>query len=68
MRDKAYLYEIGVGRGRLLASSLDFAANYAVNPATRYLMSCMLEYAAGKRFRPEIRVTESRFRKALRSE
>ena len=38
MVDKAYLFEVGVGKGAVLATSLRFAKTYDSHPQTRYLL------------------------------
>lgn len=53
MEDKAYLFEVGVGKGVLLACSLNLSATYSSNPAARHLVFCMIEYMAGKACAPE---------------
>lgn len=65
MADKAYLFEVAVGRGALLATGLRFAATYAENPATRYLLGAMLRYAGSDAFRPSVAVSRSTLERAL---
>lgn len=61
MVDKAYLYEIRVGKGALLATSLKFASTYTAYPETRYLLDRLLAYAAGNSFKPKAAVTKEKF-------
>ena len=56
MRDKAYLFEIGVGKGTLLACSLKIREEYEASPAARYLADRMLAYLAGGRCAPSVRI------------
>jgi len=65
MVDKAYLFEVGVGRGALLATSLNFAGTYESHPEARYLLECLLRYAAGDSFAPEVSVTKEKFASTL---
>jgi hypothetical protein len=60
MVDKAYLFEVGVGRGALLATSLRIAQTYATHPESRRLLECLLSYAAGETFAPQAKVTRER--------
>ena len=46
MDDKAYLFEVRVGRGRLLACSLNIAAAYPSCAAARHLLTQLLRYLA----------------------
>ena len=56
MTDKAYLFEIQVGEGRLLATSLNIKGTFADHPETRYLLYSMLKYAAGGDFKPKTQI------------
>jgi beta-galactosidase len=47
MQDKAYLFEISVGKGRLLAASLCMPTPSKADPAARYLLSALVRYLAG---------------------
>jgi hypothetical protein len=60
MVDKAYLFEMAVGQGALLATSLKFDKTYETHPETRYLAECLLSYAAGDVFKPERRVSREK--------
>ena len=59
MADKAYLVEIGLGRGVLLACSLRIAETYASHPEARYLLDCMLRYLVSDTVRPQQSVTRA---------
>jgi len=52
--DKAYLFEIGVGRGTVLATSLAFECESAWqgHPQTPYLLHALLAHAAGDAAQP----------------
>jgi hypothetical protein len=52
MADKAYLIEVGLGRGVLLATSLKIAETCDSNPATRYLLDSMLRHLTDDAVRP----------------
>jgi len=65
MADKAYLFEIAVGKGALLATSLKIAPTYEAYAATRYLLHAMLTYAASEAFRPEQSVTREQLESAI---
>ena len=64
--DKAYLFEIGVGKGSLLATSLDFkTACNNKHPLACYLVTSMLAYASGELFKPETTITREQLISAL---
>jgi hypothetical protein len=65
MVDKAYLFELRVGRGALLASSLRFAATYDSHPEARYLLECLLRYASGHEFAPKRAIRREKFASML---
>ena len=56
-----YLFEVGVGKGALLATSLKFAKTHHSHPETRHLLECLLSYAAGEDFLPEMTVDREEF-------
>ncbi len=60
MVDKAYLYEIGVGRGKLLATSLRLSATHNTCPESRYLMECLLSYVASEQFEPSVAISKEK--------
>jgi hypothetical protein len=57
MEDKAYLFEMNVGRGRLVACSLRLTDRLGGYPAADYLLAAMLRYLAGERLSPAAGVT-----------
>jgi hypothetical protein len=65
MADKAYLFEVTVGQGALLATSLRIAQTYETNPATRYLLRSLLLYAASGKFQPKATVTRDQLRNVI---
>jgi hypothetical protein len=67
MVDKAYLFEVGVGRGAVLATSLQFTAEavFKTHPQSAYLLGALLEYATGDRFCPKQTVSREVFEQAL---
>jgi hypothetical protein len=56
LRDMAYLVELEVGRGRLLAGAMHLPDD---DPAARYLRASLLAYLYGPRLQPAPRVTAS---------
>jgi beta-galactosidase len=53
MRTKAYLFEVRVGKGKLLVAAMNFnAALDAGDPAAGYLLDCLIRYAMGPKFAP----------------
>lgn len=67
MTDKAYLAEIGVGRGTLLLCSLNLQSHWHTDPAARCLLHAMLAYLAGESCAPEAVVSVEALRTILRS-
>ena len=57
MVNKAYLFEVAVGQGALLATSLKLGDTYDSNPQTRYLVSCFLNYACSEEFQPKTQIS-----------
>ena len=49
LRNKAYLFEVNVGQGRLLVSSFNLQAE---DPAAEYLLNQLIRYAASPDFAP----------------
>lgn len=65
MHDKAYLFELAVGRGRLLACSLRLnEATLAGDPAAPWLLANLRQYLAGPLAPSAARVTPARLRAA----
>lgn len=63
MVDKAYMFEVKVGKGALLATSLKIIPTYdSRHPETRYLVESMLRYAAGGEFNPKTEITGEQLR------
>jgi hypothetical protein len=53
LRHKAYLIEANVGRGKLLASSMNFRnALYKKDPAATFVLDRLIRYASGTEFSP----------------
>lgn len=59
--NRAYLFEAGVGQGRLLASSMRIFETVFTNPESAWLLDSMLRYAAGGGFAPGACVTAEEF-------
>jgi hypothetical protein len=68
MIDRAYLFEVKLGRGALLATSLKLADTYDTHPQTRYMVESMLKYACGDRFQPKAGIARDRLVAAIRTE
>ena len=56
LADRAYLFEVCVGRGNLLVSGLGFHRSIAAkDPAGTYLLDQLIRYAMGPEFKPKRR-------------
>ena len=66
MHDKAYLFELAVGRGRLMACSLRLREAQDRTPAAAYVLERMLEYMEGDELRPAPRVSPRKLRETVR--
>ena len=62
MSDKAYMFELGVGQGRLLVCSLRLAEMYDGSPAARYLVDSMLRHMSGRTGAAEAGIPARRLR------
>ncbi|HET6452809.1 MAG TPA: glycoside hydrolase family 2 TIM barrel-domain containing protein [Armatimonadota bacterium] len=51
LRNKAYLFEANVGKGRLLVSSMNLSTN---DPAAEYLLDQLIRYANSSDFNPRV--------------
>ena len=65
MIDRAYLFEMKVGRGAILATSLNVVGTYESHPQTRYMVGCLLDYACGDAFQPKAEVSVEKLRAAM---
>jgi hypothetical protein len=65
LHDKAYLFEVALGKGMLLACSLNLQPLWDVHPAGAYLLRCLVNYVAGKTCRPAAAITVSQLKAAL---
>jgi hypothetical protein len=53
LSNRAYLFEVAVGRGRLLVSGFNFAKAVEIeDPAATYFLSHLVDYALGPEFAP----------------
>lgn len=53
LRNKAYLFEVRVGQGKLLATSMNFANGLQLkDPAAVYLLDELIRYSSGPEFEP----------------
>ena len=60
LADRAYLFEVNVGRGKLLVSGFNFSgAIEAGDPAGLYLLDQLIRYALSPEFRPEAILAET---------
>lgn len=59
---QSVLFEYRVGNGRLLVCSFRFGED---DPAARWLKCCLVRYAAGESFSPEIRLTPAQLTAAI---
>ncbi|MDR2982759.1 MAG: hypothetical protein LBV12_10990 [Puniceicoccales bacterium] len=57
------LFEVRVGKGRLLVSGYDITTNLETRPAARQLRSSLVAYASSPQFLPATSLEESAFRK-----
>ena len=63
MRNKAYLFEVAIGRGRLLACAMHLTrARQAGDPAAHYLYGALLRYLTRTRLEPAPAITLSALR------
>ncbi|MHB9037688.1 MAG: glycoside hydrolase family 2 protein [Armatimonadota bacterium] len=53
LRNKAYLFEVAVGRGRLLVSGFNFADAVNTNDPAIYFLDQLIRYALGPNFAPK---------------
>jgi hypothetical protein len=66
MRAKAYLFEVTVGKGKLLVAAMNFAgALDAHDPAGAYLLDRLVRYAMGPKFAPASALDPAYLRKAI---
>jgi len=57
---RSLLFELQVGQGKLLATSLDLSPEVLrQSPAARYLKRCLTRYALGDQFHPQARMTRA---------
>jgi len=54
-----HLFEVWVGEGRLLVSTLEFGSPHSLNSFGGYFLDKMLRYVCGDDFSPDVRVTSS---------
>jgi len=63
LRNKAYLFEMQVGRGRLFVSSLNFTDSIdSGDPAGTYLLDQLIRYASSANFVPKAQLSEQYLR------
>ncbi|HVF11162.1 MAG TPA: hypothetical protein VNA16_10185, partial [Abditibacteriaceae bacterium] len=67
MDDKAYLFEVGVGKGVLLACSLNLQPHCHVYPAARHLLHCLMQYLAEGDCVPAASITTDQLKAAMRT-
>lgn len=59
--NRAYLFEVSIGNGRLLASSMRIFETMFTNPESAWLLDSLLTYASGTSFIPEASVSLEQF-------
>lgn len=62
VRNAAYLFELGVGRGNLLVTGFNFTPPSLEHVEVRALLKSLVDYANSRGFRPEKRVDAEAFR------
>lgn len=60
-RNKAYMLEFRVGKGRVLATSLDVIGQYRRRIEARCLFACLADYVMSDSFRPQARLPAGKF-------
>lgn len=66
-RPLALLFEVAVGKGRLLVSGVDFWQDMEHRPEARQLLRSLTEYMNGPDFRPEVQVDAERIGRLTRT-
>ena len=64
IRKQASLFELGIGRGRLLVCTLNLSDT---DPAARYLLSRMISYVKSDKFKPECVLDSTEMQKLINS-
>lgn len=68
-RNKAYMFEVKAGRGRMLVTSLNIKGTYDNNhPATKYLADQLIRYMFGKKFNPSKSISIRKMNEISRKE
>ncbi|MBI4026926.1 MAG: hypothetical protein HY360_18215 [Verrucomicrobia bacterium] len=68
-RNKTYLFELQVGRGKLLATCLRFRWGIQrQRPEARHLLRCLTRYALSDKFRPRAKVRVGDFIRGFKNE
>ena len=67
MVDKAYMFEVRIGRGSLLATSLKLLPTYKSHPESRYLVESILKYAVSNEFKPDVQISKEQLVSVLYS-
>jgi hypothetical protein len=65
MRDKGYLFEVGIGAGVLLACSLNLQPQCHTDPAAQYLLRSLIAYLAAGDCAPQTMLTREQLLAAL---
>lgn len=61
--NRAYLFEVGIGQGKLLATTLRILETIGTRPEGQYLFDSLLRYAASDNFQPAASVSVEEFDK-----
>ncbi len=64
-RSKGYMVELGVGRGKVFVSTLNFTQSFSRAVATRYMFDQLLRYLTGPEWRPSVNITSEELRKMI---
>lgn len=66
-RNNAYMLEFGVGRGKVLVTSLGIMQNAPEHIEARYLLKSLADYAASARFQPSANLPKAKFLELFRA-
>ena len=65
-RPLALLFEVQVGKGRLIVSGIDFHQDMEKRPAARHLLNCLRKYMQSGDFCPSVNLTSKKIRQMIR--
>jgi hypothetical protein len=67
-RKLGLVFEAKVGSGRLMVCSIDLKTERERNPVARQMRHSLLEYMAGRQFKPAVTLTPSQVRNLIAEE